>query len=74
MDRIFIPSRWKLSKQVRELCKERKRLEDRVEALETVAEEVVDTCAFAWGMSFNYEHWVRAILLPMAREALTEKT
>ena len=74
MDRIFLPSRWKLSKQVRELREARKLLEDRVEALTTVAEEVVDTCAFAEGMAFSFPSWVKGILLPMAREALAQKT
>lgn len=67
-------SRWKLRQQIAELRSARKRLEDRVEALEAVAEEVVDTCKFAEGMTFSFPDWVQAVLLPMAREALAKKT
>lgn len=67
-------SRWKLRQQVAALRAERKRLENQVEALTAVAEEVVDTCAFAEGMAFNYCDWMHTTLLPMAREALAVKT
>lgn len=63
-------SRWKLRHQVAVLRAERKRLEDQVEALTAVAEEVVDTCAFAEDMAWSYRDWVIATLLPMAQAAL----
>jgi len=67
-------STWSLRQQIAALRADRKRLEDRVEALTAVAEEVVDTCAFAEGMAFSFPDWVKGVLLPMAREALAVGT
>jgi len=63
-----------LRQQIATLRAEQRRLEDRVEALTAVAEEVVDTCAFAEGMAFSFPDWVKGVLLPMAREALAVGT
>lgn len=70
---IMGTSRWKLRQQVAALRAERKRLESQVEALTAVAEEVVDGCAFAEDLVFNYEDWFRATVLPMAQAALAVK-
>jgi len=67
-------SRWRLRQQVAALRADRKRLEDQVEALTAVADEVVDTCAFAEDMAFCFPDWVEGVLLPMAREALAVGT
>jgi len=74
MDMLIVSSRWKLRQQIVALREERGRLKDQIEALEAVAEEIIDTCAWAEGLAFSFPDWVKATLLPMAQAALEMKT